>query len=140
MMEQPLRGVKVIVAKLGLDTHWKGAIIVSYILKNAGADVIYIGNSMPEDIINTVIDEDPHVVGVSSLGGAHLSLGSKLIEQAKKEGVFDERLYVMGGVIPPQDIPTLYQLGFSLVFGPGTTENDIITAITKKLKEKNIGL
>jgi methylmalonyl-CoA mutase len=65
-----------------------------------------------------------------------LSLGSKLIEQAKKEGVFDERLYVMGGVIPPQDIPTLYQLGFSLVFGPGTTENDIITAITKKLKEK----
>ena len=139
-MEQPLRGVKVIVAKLGLDTHWKGAIIVSYMLKNAGADVIYIGNSMPEDIINTVIDEDPHVVGVSSLGGAHLSLGSKLIEQAKKEGVFDERLYVMGGVIPPQDIPTLYQLGFSLVFGPGTTENDIITGITKKLKEKNISL
>lgn len=132
-----LNRIKVLIAKLGIDTHWRGAITVAYLLKNAGMDVIYLGNSMPEDIIEAVIDEDPQVVGVSSLGGAHLSLGRMVIELAKKNNVFD-RVYVIGGVIPPADVEILLKNGYDLVFGPGATEREIIDGIVGKLLEKGL--
>lgn len=75
--------MKVLLSKLGLDVHNRGAITVANILRDAGMEVIYIGNSFPKEIIKMAIQEDVDVIGVSSLGGAHLTLGGELIEEAK---------------------------------------------------------
>lgn len=132
------RRVKVLIAKLGLDPHWRGALVVAYMLRNAGMDVIYIGNAMPDEIVKTIIDEDPDVVGISSLGGAHISLGREVIEEAKRKGVYEGRVFIMGGVIPPRDEKKLIELGYDAVFGPGATEKEILAVINQKLKEKGI--
>ncbi len=133
-----LKRIKVLIAKLGLDTHWRGAITVAHILKNAGMDVLYLGNSMPEDIIEAVIDEDPQVVGLSSLGGAHLSLGEKVLELAKTHNLHNTKVYVIGGVIPPDDEQKLLKIGYDLVFGANATEQEIINGIKNKLSEKGL--
>jgi methylmalonyl-CoA mutase C-terminal domain/subunit len=133
-----VRRVKVLIAKLGLDTHWRGAIVVAYMLRNAGMDVIYLGNAMPDDIIDAAIDEDPDVIGVSSLGGAHISLGKEVIELAKRMGIYESKVFVIGGVIPPEDEKKLIELGYDAVFGPGATEKEILTVINQKLREKGI--
>jgi len=133
-----VRRVKVLIAKLGLDTHWRGAIVVAYMLRNAGMDVIYLGNAMPDDIIEAAIDEDPDVIGVSSLGGAHISLGKEVIELAKRMGIYESKVFVIGGVIPPEDEKKLIELGYDAVFGPGATEKEILTVINQKLREKGI--
>src|SRR4030066_42703 len=77
--------IKVLLSKLGLDVHNRGLITVAKELMDAGMEIIYIGNSLPKEIIRTAIQEGVDVIGVSSLGGAHLTLGSELIEEAKKE-------------------------------------------------------
>lgn len=133
-----VRRVKVLIAKLGLDTHWRGAIVVAYMLRNAGMDVIYLGNAMPDDIIEAAIDEDPDVIGVSSLGGAHISLGKEVIELAKRMGIYESKVFVIGGVIPPEDEKKLIELGYDAVFGPGATEKEILTVINQKLREKGV--
>ncbi len=133
-----VRRVKVLIAKLGLDTHWRGAIVVAYMLRNAGMDVIYLGNAMPDDIIEAAIDEDPDVIGVSSLGGAHISLGKEVIELAKRMGIYESKVFVIGGVIPPEDEKKLIELGYDAVFGPGATEKEMLTVINQKLREKGI--
>jgi methylmalonyl-CoA mutase C-terminal domain/subunit len=133
-----VRRVKVLIAKLGLDTHWRGAIVVAYMLRNAGMDVIYLGNAMPDDIIEAAIDEDPDVIGVSSLGGAHISLGKEVIELAKRMGIYEGKVFVIGGVIPPEDEKKLIELGYDAVFGPGATEKEILTVINQKLREKGV--
>lgn len=133
-----VRRVKVLIAKLGLDTHWRGAIVVAYMLRNAGMDVIYLSNAMPDDIIEAAIDEDPDVIGVSSLGGAHISLGKEVIELAKRMGIYESKVFVIGGVIPPEDEKKLIELGYDAVFGPGATEKEILTVINQKLREKGI--
>ncbi len=135
---QNLRGIKVLIAKLGLDTHWRGAITVAYILKNAGMDVLYVGNMMPDEIVEVIVDEDPHVVGLSSLGGAHITLGEEVVKLAKKRGVYDGRVYVIGGVIPPDDEKRLLEAGFDHVFGPSSTGQEIVEVIAGKLREKRI--
>ncbi len=127
--------VKALVCKLGLDTHWRGSIIVAHILRNAGMDVVYIGNSTPKEIIDTVIDEDVDLVGVSSLGGAHLTLGTEIIDLAKRYGLLDTKLFLIGGVIPPDDEKKLLEIGFKAVFGPGATEKEIIEKIRSLLPE-----
>jgi methylmalonyl-CoA mutase C-terminal domain/subunit len=133
-----VRRVKVLIAKLGLDTHWRGAIVVAYMLRNAGMDVIYLSNAMPDDIIEAAIDEDPDVIGVSSLGGAHISLGKEVIELAKRMGIYESKVFVIGGVIPPEDEKKLIELGYDAVFGPGATEKEMLTVINQKLREKGI--
>lgn len=132
------RRVKALIAKLGLDTHWRGAIVVAYMLRNAGMDVIYLGNSMPEEIVEAAIDEDPDIVGISSLGGAHITLGREVIDLAKRAGIYESRVFVIGGVIPPEDEKKLLELGYDAVFGPGATEKDILATIDRKLREKGI--
>jgi methylmalonyl-CoA mutase C-terminal domain/subunit len=132
------RRVKVLIAKLGLDPHWRGAIVVAHMLRNAGMDVIYLGNAMPDEIVKTIIDEDPDVVGISSLGGAHISLGREVIEEAKRKGVYEGRVFIIGGIIPPGDEEKLIASGYDAVFGPGATEKEILAVINQKLKEKGI--
>jgi methylmalonyl-CoA mutase C-terminal domain/subunit len=128
--------IKVLLAKLGLDIHNRGVLTVAKNLRDAGMEIIYIGNSTPEQIIRSALQEDVDVVGVSSLGGAHLSLGTKLISLAKKEGIKDDKIYLIGGAVPEDDMEKLDIAGFDAIFTSGATKDEIISKIknlTKKL-------
>ncbi len=128
--------IKVLLAKLGLDIHNRGVLTVAKNLRDAGMEIIYIGNSTPEQIIISALQEDVDVVGVSSLGGAHLSLGTKLISLAEKEGIKDGKIYLIGGAVPEDDMEKLDIAGFDAIFTSGATKDEIISKIknlTKKL-------
>jgi methylmalonyl-CoA mutase C-terminal domain/subunit len=122
---------KVLLSKLGLDVHNRGLLTVAKELSDAGMEVIYIGNSLPKEIISTAIQEDVDVVGVSSLGGAHLTLGGELIEEAKREGLKERIGFVIGGVFPPLDGEKLRQIGFDDTFMPGATREEIVSSLQK---------
>ena len=128
--------IKVLLSKLGLDVHNRGLITVAKQLRNAGMEVIYIGNALPKEIISAAIQEYVDVVGVSSLGGAHITLGTPLIEQAKREGVKDKVVFLMGGVFPPEDNVILKEIGFDEVFTPGATRDEIVSSIKKLVSSK----
>jgi methylmalonyl-CoA mutase C-terminal domain/subunit len=114
------RPIKVIIAKLGLDIHWRGAVVVAKFLKDAGMEVIYLGNQFPEEIVNAALEESADVVALSTLGGNHLTLGPKVVKLLRDKGLNDI-LVVMGGVIPPEDIPVLKSQGFDEIFTPHTS-------------------
>ena len=117
--------IKVVIATLGLETHWRGAITVAGMLRNQEMDVIYLGNAYPKEIIEVAIQEDADVVGISSLLGAHLTLGDELLQRAKQKGIKDEMVFIIGGVIPPYDVPKLRELGLDGIFGPGARQEEI---------------
>lgn len=94
-------------------------------LRDFGVEVIYLGNAYPEEIIEVAIQEDIDVVGVSTLSGAHLSLGGELLQKANQKGIKDGMVFIIGGVFPPHDVPKLKEVGFDGVFGPGTTGEEI---------------
>lgn len=117
--------VKVLITKPGLDGHDRGAKVVARAFEEAGAEVIYTGlHSNPEDIADIVEKESVDIVGVSLLSGAHNTLMPKIIDQVKEKGI-DDVVYVLGGIIPQQDIPSLLEMGVSGVFGPGTPLEDV---------------
>ena len=128
--------IKVILSKLGLDVHNRGVITVAKELSNAGMEVVYIGNALPREIISSAIQEDADVVGVSSLGGAHLTLGRPLIEEAEKEGLKDGMVFIIGGVFAPDDGKMLYAIGFDGVFTPGASSEQIVSSIEALVAEK----
>lgn len=128
--------IKVLLSKLGLDVHNRGIITVAKELRNSGMEVVYIGNALPKEIISAAIQEDVSVVGVSSLGGAHLTLGIPLIQEAKEKGFKDEVAFLMGGVFPPADILKLKEIGFDGVFTPGTTRDQIVSSIDELVARK----
>jgi len=131
-----VRKTKVLLSKLGLDVHNRGLITVAKELSDAGMEVIYIGNSLPQEILSAAIQEDVDVVGVSSLGGAHLTLGGELIEEAKREGLKERIGFVIGGVFPPGDAEKLKQVGFDETFMPGATREEIVSSIQKIVSGK----
>lgn len=128
--------IKVLLSKLGLDVHNRGLITVAKELRDAGMEVVYIGNSFPREIIATAIQEGVDVVGVSSLGGAHLTLGGELMEVAKREGLQEGMAFIIGGVFPPADAEKLRKIGFDGIFVPGATREEIISSIHKIVSEK----
>ncbi len=130
------RRVKVLLAKLGLDVHNRGVITVAMELRDKGMEVIYLGNSMPDEIIATAVQEQVDVIGVSSLGGAHLSLGSLLLRKAEQKDLKDEFVFVIGGVFSPEDAEELLSIGFDNVFPPGSTQDAIISGLQDALAAK----
>jgi methylmalonyl-CoA mutase, C-terminal domain len=130
------RSIKVLLSKLGLDVHSRGVFIVAKQLRDAGMEVIYIGNSMPEQITKAAVQEDADVIGVSSLGGAHLQLGRELISEAEKEGIKDNKAYIIGGAIPPEDALKLKEMGFDAIFASGATKEEIISSINNIVEKK----
>ncbi len=128
--------IKVLLSKLGLDVHNRGLITVAKELRDAGMEVVYIGNSFPKEIVATAIQEGVDIVGVSSLGGAHLTLGSELMEAAKKEGLQEHMAFIIGGVFPPADAEKLRVVGFDKVFVPGASREEIISTIQKIVSGK----
>lgn len=122
----PGKKIRVLVAKPGLDGHERGAHVVAYGLRDAGFEVIYTGlRQTTQQIVNTAIQEDVDVVGLSILSGAHLSLTRKVIEGLKNEGA-DDLLVIVGGIVPEEDIPILKEMGVYEVFTAGTP----VTAIS----------
>ncbi|WP_221289270.1 cobalamin B12-binding domain-containing protein [Stygiolobus caldivivus] len=135
MMSQERR-IKVLVAKLGLDGHDRGAKVIARALKDAGMEVVYTGlRQTPEQIVKAALQEDVDVIGVSILSGAHLELVPLVVQQMKEKGLNDVVL-VVGGVIPPQDIPKLKEMGVDEVFLPGSSLKEITERITKAVSTK----
>ena len=132
------RKVKVLLAKLGLDVHSRGLITVAMELRDEGMEVIYLGNSLPDEIIKAAVQEDVDVIGVSSLGGAHLSLGSVLLRRAEEEGLINRIVFLIGGVFSPQDAEELAEIGFDGVFPPGSTRDAIVSGLRRALAVKQV--
>jgi len=123
------RKIKVIVSKVGLDGHDRGAKVIASMLKEAGMEVVYLGMyQMPEDIVRAAVDEDADVIGISYLSGEHLSFTPKIVA-AMQEHHLDDVLFVAGGVVPPEDIPTLKEMGVDEVFVAGTLTAPIVDFI-----------
>ena len=130
--------MKIVIAILGLETHWKGAVTVAQMLREFGVEVVYIGNAFPEKIIEVAIREDVSVVGVSSLSGGHLALGNDLIYLARKKNIKDKVVFIIGGVFTPNDYNELMSLGFDGVFDPGATGEEIYNFIRKAVTAKKV--
>lgn len=128
------RKIRVLVAKPGLDGHDRGAKVVARALRDAGMEVIYTGlHQTAEMIVETAVQEDVDVIGLSLLSGAHMTLFQDVTRLLKKKDMEDV-LVVAGGVIPEEDIPVLKQSGIAGVFGPGTPTEDIVEFIKKNVK------
>jgi methylmalonyl-CoA mutase C-terminal domain/subunit len=128
--------IKIVIATLGLEAHWRGAVTVAQMLREFGVEVVYIGNAFPEEIIEVAIQEDVSIVGVSSLSGGHLTLGSDLIYLARKENIKDKVVFIIWGVFPPNDYNELMNLGFDGIFGTGATGEEIYNFIRKAVTAK----
>ena len=124
--------IRVVVARLGMDAHWRGSIVVARALRDAGMEVIYLGNQMPENIVATAIQEDADVVGLSTLSGNHMVLAPEVVRILREKGM-DEVEVILGGAIPPDDIPRLKEAGIAEVFGPGTYLKNIVDFISGNL-------
>jgi methylmalonyl-CoA mutase, C-terminal domain len=123
------RRLRVVVAKPGLDGHDRGAKIIARALRDAGMEVIYTGlHQTPEQIVETVLQEDADAVGLSILSGAHMTLVPRVVELLREQQAGDV-VVTVGGTIPSQDIPELKQLGVAEVFTPGAPTQDIIEFI-----------
>jgi len=121
--------VRVLVGKPGLDGHDRGAKVIARALRDAGFEVIYTGlHQTPEMIINAAVDEDVHVIGLSILSGAHNALVPDVIAGVKKAGLTDA-LFLVGGIIPDEDIPLLKKAGVHMVFTPGATLTAVVDYI-----------
>ena len=126
-----------LLAKLGLDVHNRGIITVAKELRDAGMEIIYIGNSLPGQIIQVAIQENVDVIGVSSLGGAHITLGNPMLDIARREQMADDMVFVIGGIFPPDDTVRLKEIGFDAVFTPGATSEEIVLSIKQMVAKKN---
>ena len=134
--QQQLKRTRVLVAKLGLDGHDRGALVICRALRDAGMEVIYSGLfCTPEQVAKTAIDEDVDAVAMSLLNGAHSTLFPKVSKILKNQGI-DDILLVGGGVIPDGDKKHLENEGITGNFGPGTPLQIIIDHITKNIKKK----
>ena len=116
---------RILIARLGMDAHWRGSVVVARALRDAGMEVIYIGNQMPEGIVRTAIQESVDIIGLSSLSGNHMILAPEVVQILKRESADDIKV-IFGGTVPPEDIPLLKEVGIAEVFGPGTSLKKII--------------
>src|SRR5256886_9799179 len=127
--KQTARKIRVVVAKPGLDGHDRGAKIIARALRDAGMEVIYTGlHQTPEQIAETVIQEDADAVGLSILSGAHMTLVPRVVDLLKQQGAEDV-VVTVGGTIPDDDIPELKKLGVAEVFTPGAPTQQIVDFI-----------
>ncbi len=134
------RPIKVLLAKLGLDIHWRGVVAISRLLRDAGMEVIYLGNQFPDAIAAATLQESPDVVGLSTLAGNHMALGPKVVRLLRDKGMEDV-LVIMGGVIPEEDFPELKKQGISDIFGPDTPVRAIVEFIQAQVRggRKEVG-
>ena len=128
--------IRVVVAKPGLDGHDRGAKIIARALRDAGMEVIYTGlHQTPEQIVETVIQEDADAVGLSVLSGAHMTLVPRVMELLAEQGA-DDVVVTVGGTIPSEDVAELKSSGVAEVFTPGTSTEDAVGFIRQAVLER----
>jgi len=129
------RPIRVLVAKVGLDGHDRGAKVIATALRDAGMEVIYTGlRQTPEMVVNAALQEDVDAIGVSILSGAHMTVFPKLLQLMQEKGMNDV-LLTGGGIIPDDDMKQLNTQGVGRLFPPGTATSDIAGYITDWVKE-----
>ena len=129
------RPVRVLVAKVGLDGHDRGAKVIATALRDAGMEVIYTGlRQTPEMVVNAALQEDVDAIGISILSGAHMTVFPKVIAMMKEKGMNDV-LLTGGGIIPEDDMKTLNESGVGKLFAPGTPTSEISEYIISWVKE-----
>ena len=129
------RPLRILVAKVGLDGHDRGAKVIATALRDAGMEVIYTGlRQTPEMVVNAALQEDVDAIGVSILSGAHMTVFPKII-QLMKEKQMNDVLLTGGGIIPDDDMKTLQEMGVGKLFPPGTTTADIADYIKEWVNE-----
>jgi len=127
--------IRVLIAKLGLDGHDRGALVVARALRDAGMEVIYTGlRQTPEMVADAALQEDVDVVGLSILSGAHLVLLPRTVDLLRKYGLGDV-LVIAGGIIPDEDVPVLRERGVHAVFGPGSSTQEIVNFIREHVRK-----
>jgi methylmalonyl-CoA mutase, C-terminal domain len=118
--------IRIVIAKPGLDGHDRGAKVIARALRDAGMEVVYTGlHQTPEQIVQTVVQEDADAVGLSVLSGAHMTLFRRIVELLAEAGAQDVVLFG-GGIVPDGDIPELEAMGVAKIFTPGATMDDIV--------------
>lgn len=128
MMNRPIR---ILIAKVGLDGHDRGAKVIASFLRDAGMEVIYTGlRQTPEMVIDAALQEDVDAIGVSILSGAHMTVFPRLLNLMNENGLMDV-LLTGGGIIPKSDMEELKKLGVGNLFAPGTDTNIIVNYITE---------
>jgi methylmalonyl-CoA mutase, C-terminal domain len=129
--------IKVIVSKVGLDGHERGAKVVSSLLQKAGMEVVYLGQFQTvEGIVNAAVDEDADVIGVSYLSGEHLVFTPQMVAEMKKQEL-DDVLFLVGGSFPPEDIPVMKGMGVDEVFRGGSLTGQIVDYIRANVRQKD---
>jgi methylmalonyl-CoA mutase C-terminal domain/subunit len=138
MNEKKQRPIRVVIAKVGLDGHDRGAKVIAAFLRDAGMEVIYTGlRQTPEMVVNTALQEDADVIGISILSGAHMTVFPKVVQLMKEKGL-DNVLLTGGGIIPDHDMKKLNEMGVGKLFPPGTDTKEIISYIKHYVAEKRI--
>jgi len=133
-MDEESKRIRVFMVKPGMDGHWRGAMVVSMALRDAGMEVIYGGNQTPKEIVNSAIQEGVDVIGLSVYSAGHMRLIAEVIQNLKSQNA-EDILLVVGGIIPRVDIPVLKKAGVDEIFLPGTSPDKIVEFI-----KKNVGL
>ena len=130
-----MKKIRVLIAKLGLNGHDRGAKVVARALRDAGMEVIYTGlHQTPEQVMETAIQEDVDVIGISLLSGAHMTL-FPMVQKLLKEHKIDNIMIIGGGIIPEEDSSKLKQAGIAEIFGPGTDTREIVDFIRSRVKK-----
>ena len=130
-MQRPIR---VLIAKVGLDGHDRGAKVIASFLRDAGMEVIYTGvRQTPEMVVNAAVQEDVDAIGVSILSGAHMTVFPRILTLMKEKNL-DDILLTGGGIIPDEDMKKLEAMGCGKLFPPGTDTSDIISYMTEEVK------
>jgi methylmalonyl-CoA mutase, C-terminal domain len=130
------RPIRVLIAKVGLDGHDRGAKVIASFLRDAGMEVIYTGlRQTPEMVVNAAMQEDADVIGVSILSGAHMTVFPKIINLLKEKGMNDV-LLTGGGIIPDADMKKLHELGVGKLFPPGTDTKEIVGYVRDEVAQR----
>ena len=128
---------KVIISKVGLDGHDRGAKVVATLLKEAGMEVVYLGMyQSPEGIVQAAIDEDAQVIGISYLSGEHLVFTPKIVDAMKQNGL-DDVLFLVGGSFPPEDVPVMKEMGVDEVFPGGSLTETCVNYIRDNVQSQD---
>ena len=136
-MAETDRPIRVLLAKVALDGHDRGAKVIARALRDAGMEVIYTGlHRRPEDVVTSAIQEDVDVIGVSILSGAHMTVFPRIIELLKEGGADENTLLLGGGVMPDEDVEELKQMGVAEILGQDTPPDAVVETVRRLVEER----
>ena len=127
--------IRVLMSKPGIDGHWRGGIVVSRAIRDAGMELIFGGFQNTQQIVESAIQEDVDVIGLSIHSGAHFAYTKQIIDLLKERGVLDNIMILVGGVVPAKDFSKLKEMGVANIYGPGSMTSDIVEFIKSNVKK-----